>query len=259
MTLGLTVNTADGKLQINEHYFNMFLVDKQLLTLVNAAPPNANQSTYFTYNAIVPLSQYPNCVFAVRHELDSNLGIPLGTRVFEGSLYIDAYTKTNGLRVYLYVFSYDKTRPVVTDGSNYGMRIRDTQNNVIFDSRAKYLKILHAVRQNFGSEIANNDSDERNLYTANISGLAGKTLAYFIPAGSFVDYLYTWTEEETYRGYDRVGLASCMYITNGVLKVDYKRFRYYIYITRTSTGSLPPDFRYSSYTLCSFLIDVTNY
>ncbi len=259
MAVGLTVNTPSGKLQVNENYFNMFLVEKTLLTLVNAAPSNANQSTYFTYNAVVPLSQYPNCVFAVRHELDSNMGIPLGTRVFEGNLYIDAYTKTSGLRVYLYVFSYDKSRPVITDGSSYGMRIRDAQSNVIFDSRAKYLRILHAARQNFGTEIADNDSDERNLHTATITGLAGKTVAYFIPAGSFVDYLYTWEDEETYRGYDRVGLASCMYIVNGTLKIDYKRFRYYIYITRTSSGALPAVFRYASYTLCAFLIDVTNY
>lgn len=264
--IGIKIWNDDGTVHIDDTYYNLVLKTKLTLPMVFNGPMDNTfwRAYFYCQRASVKLSDYPNCVFAVKHVNESDKSIPLGYFFKDGFLHVEAITYNTGMSVEVYVFNYDKSAVNQTN-DDYGIVIYDAQGNPTFDSRQKYLRIMRNMFAVFeGKALPGGHLEDpwipKHLGDFDISGLAGLQLAYFIPSPLCLKEFSYWDDGELDWGEDKITTFTTISISGNNASVDYS-----ISDRRTTqhrNGSPGPGTRYyyePNFSSCVMLVDVTNY
>lgn len=256
MTFGLKIYNDTNILQVDDTYINLQLKLKTQVTLVDNTPAGwgGGSNVWRTSRYVLDLSNYVDCVVAIKHASTSNTAIPLSGFRVGNSFYIDAYSKQPNILIDVFIFSFDGAQSF---NSSYGLQVFNQDGKETFNSNKKYLRVVDAVNQDFNSLIQQDPITERSLATVTTVDTSNKVIAFCFLNTPFYDQKTYWEDADDFdlRGTDIVQTATAVTKTSSnSISLNYKRIVVYSYNMIPSS-----EWDRSAHSLSLLLVDVTNY
>lgn len=251
MAYGFLVRTENDVLQVDENYRNLVFKSKYQVTLTK----DINNPGVYNIQYIIPKSNHPNCLIAVRASKLADRSRPITVREHNNSWYVSIHTAGSSLSipVDVYVFSY-ADNDFNTPAGNYGVVVRDANGKITFDSNQKYLRIRTAMINQLGINIY---GDSSGYVAFNGSTTLGDNWAYFAASSANVDELQVTDDDEGW--YSKRLINECYTVKSGSSVNITVRTSREIENSSSNPSGMPSAYGTVNTLLCSFLIDVTGY